>query len=63
MGRPWITVAFDIATRVVLGFALRLEPPSATSVGLALAMACLPKDQWLRIITLTSPGLLLESLH
>jgi len=30
MGRPWITVAFDIATRVVLGFALRLEPPSAT---------------------------------
>jgi putative transposase len=48
MGRPWITVAFDIATRVVLGFALRLEPPSATSVGLALAMACLPKEQWLK---------------
>src|SRR6202789_1290414 len=48
MGRPWITVAFDIATRVVLGFALRVEPPSATSVGLALAMACLPKEQWLK---------------
>jgi putative transposase len=48
MGRPWITVAFDIATRVVLGFALRLEPPSATSVGLTLTMACLPKDQWLK---------------
>ena len=48
VGRPWITVAFDIATRVVLGFALRLEPPSATSVGLALAMACLPKEQWLK---------------
>jgi putative transposase len=48
MGRPWITVAFDIATRVVLGFALRLESPSATSVGLALTMACLPKDQWLK---------------
>jgi putative transposase len=46
MGRPWITVAFDIATRVVLGVALPLEPPSATSVG--LAMACLPKDQWLK---------------
>jgi transposase InsO family protein len=43
MGRPWITVAIDIATRVVLGFALRLDPPSATSVGLALTMACLPK--------------------
>jgi putative transposase len=48
MGRPWITIAFDIATRVVLGFALRLGPPSATSVGLALTMACLPKDQWLK---------------
>lgn len=48
MGRPWITVAFDIATRVVLGFALRLDPPSATSVGLAQSMACLPKDEWLK---------------
>src|SRR5450631_51788 len=48
MGRPWITVAFDIATRVVLGFALGLDPPSATSVGLALSIACLPKDRWLK---------------
>ncbi len=48
MGRPWITVAFDIATRTVLGFYLSLSAPSATSVGLVMAMACLPKDQWLR---------------
>ncbi len=48
MGRPWITVAIDIATRVVLGFALRLDPPSATSVGLALTMACLQKSEWLK---------------
>jgi hypothetical protein len=48
MGRPWITVVIDIATRVVLGFALRLDPPSATSVGLALTMACLPKNEWLK---------------
>jgi putative transposase len=48
MGRPWITVAIDIATRVVLGFALRLDPPSATSVGLALTMACLSKNEWLK---------------
>jgi putative transposase len=48
MGRPWITVAFYNATRVVLVMALKLEPPSATSVGLALAMACLPKEQWLK---------------
>jgi putative transposase len=48
MGRPWVTVVIDIATRVVLGFALRLDPPSATSVGLALTMACLPKSEWLK---------------
>ncbi len=47
MGRPWITIAFDIATRAVLGFHLSLHPPSAVSVGMALAMACLPKDRWL----------------
>jgi putative transposase len=48
MGRPWVTIAFDIATRVVLGFVLSLHPPSSVSVGLALAMAGLPKDQWLQ---------------
>lgn len=48
MGRPWITVAFDIATRTVLGFHLSLSAPSSTSVGLVMAMARLPKAQWLR---------------
>jgi transposase InsO family protein len=48
MGRPWVTIAFDVATRVVLAFILSLNPPSATSVGLALSMAALPKDRWLK---------------
>jgi transposase InsO family protein len=48
MGRPWLTIAFDVATRVVLAFILSLNPPSATSVGLALSMAALPKDRWLK---------------
>ena len=47
LGRPWISVAFDIATRAVLGFHLSLNAPSATSVGMVMAMACLPKHQWL----------------
>jgi len=25
MGRPWVTVAFDVATRVALGFVLSLN--------------------------------------
>ncbi len=47
MGRPWITIAFDIGTRAVLGFHLSLHAPSSVSVGMALAMACLPKEEWL----------------
>jgi putative transposase len=47
MGRPWITVAFDIATRAVLGFHLSLNAPSSISVGLTLAMVGLPKERWL----------------
>jgi putative transposase len=48
MGRPWVTIAFDVATRVVLAFILSLNPPSATAVGLAIAIAGLPKDRWLK---------------
>lgn len=48
IGRPWVTIVFDVATRVVLGFLLSLAAPSATSVGLAISMAGLPKDRWLK---------------
>jgi transposase InsO family protein len=43
IGRRWITVIFDVASRAVLGFHATLEAPSATSVAMALSMACLPK--------------------
>jgi putative transposase len=43
IGRPWLTLAVDVATRMVAGFHLTLEPPSVTSVALALSMAVLPK--------------------
>jgi putative transposase len=48
IGRPWITVVFDVATRAVLGFHATLESPSATSVAMALSMACRPKGASLR---------------
>jgi putative transposase len=35
--RPWLTLAIDVATRVVAGFHLSLQPPSALSVALALS--------------------------
>ncbi|PGH56867.1 hypothetical protein CRT60_10140 [Azospirillum palustre] len=48
LGRPWVTFIIDVATRMVAGFYLTLDPPSTTSVALALTHAVLPKDEWLR---------------
>jgi putative transposase len=41
--RPWLTLAIDVASRMVAGFYLTLEPPSATSVALAIQNLVLPK--------------------
>ncbi|MEQ8239465.1 MAG: DDE-type integrase/transposase/recombinase [Cyclobacteriaceae bacterium] len=45
IGRPWLTVAIDVYSRVVSGFYLSYDPPSAMSVGLCLAMSILPKEK------------------
>lgn len=47
IGRPWITVAIDVFSRMVAGFYVSLDPPGAMSVGLCLAHAMLPKELWL----------------
>ena len=47
IGRPWITVAIDVNSRMVTGFLVTLDPPSALSVGLVIAQSMLPKEQWL----------------
>jgi putative transposase len=43
IGRPWLTLVIDVATRVILGFYLSLDAPSSTSVASALSHAILPK--------------------
>ena len=48
IGRPWLTLAVDVATRVVVGFYVSLEAPSSTSVALCLTHAVLPKEPWLK---------------
>ena len=48
IGRPWLTLAIDVATRVVVGFYVSLEAPSSTSVALCLTQAVLPKELWLK---------------
>ena len=47
IGRPWITLAIDVATRMVTGFYLSLEPPSRASIGLCLLHAVYDKTAWL----------------
>jgi putative transposase len=47
VGRPWVTLAIDVFSRMVTGCSVRLEPPGAWAVGLCLAHAILPKDTWL----------------
>jgi putative transposase len=44
-GRPWLTLAIDVATRVVLGWYLTMDAPSSISVAMCLAHAMLPKPE------------------
>jgi putative transposase len=65
-GRPWITLAIDVMTRMVTGFHLALEPPSRTSVGLCLLHAVYDKTAWLAERGIDAPwpiGGLPEALH
>lgn len=48
-GRPWITVAIDVFSRMVTGYYLSYDPPSTTSVAMCMAHSILPKDDWLTL--------------
>jgi putative transposase len=50
--KPWVTIVLDVCTRVVLGFHLSFDPPSAFSVGRAIAHAILRKEKFLKSIGL-----------
>jgi hypothetical protein len=45
--RPSPTVVIDVFSRMVMGFAIYLEKPSAFSAEIATAHAVLPKEDWL----------------
>lgn len=47
VGRPYVTVAIDVASRCVVGLVVTLEAPSATSVGLCMAHMVTDKRAWL----------------
>ena len=47
LGRPWITLAIDVFSRLVVGYYISYDHPGALATGLCLSMAILPKDGWL----------------
>lgn len=47
VGRPYLTLAMDVFSRMVVGFYLSYDPPSAASVGLCLAQAMCSKREYL----------------
>jgi putative transposase len=55
VGRPWITLAIDVFSRMVAGFYISFDPPGAMAVGLCLAHAILPKDTWLTQHNIATP--------
>jgi len=48
LGRPYISLAVDLHTRVVLGFYVSLLPPSAVSVAMLMESCVLPKAAFLQ---------------
>lgn len=44
IGRPWLTLAIDVFSRMVAGYDLSFEHPGALAVGLCLVSAILPKE-------------------
>lgn len=47
IGRPWITLAIDVYSRMVVGYYLSFDSPSETSIAICVAHSVLPKDEWL----------------
>ncbi|WP_187648735.1 Mu transposase C-terminal domain-containing protein [Nitrosophilus labii] len=48
IGRPYLTLALDVYSRMIYGFHLTLDAPSLYSVGQTLYMGLLPKEEYLQ---------------
>lgn len=53
IGRPYITAAVDVFSRMIVGLYISFDPPSATSVALCLAHAICPKREYLAELGVT----------
>ena len=48
LGRPWLTLAIDVLSRMVTGFYLSMDAPSRLSVSLCLLHSVFDKSAWLK---------------
>ena len=48
IGRPWLTLAMDVCSRMVTGFYLTMEAPSRLSTSLCLLHSVFDKSAWLK---------------
>lgn len=55
LGRPWVTLAIDVRSRMVVGVHVTFDAPSATSVALCLLNTLLPKDGFLKWLKIDAP--------
>lgn len=47
IGRPYVTLAIDVFSRMIVGYYLSFDPPSETSVAMCIGQSVLPKEQWI----------------
>lgn len=50
IGRPWLTLAVDVYSRMVTGYYLSLDEPCEASVGLCVARSISPKEELLQAL-------------
>jgi len=53
IGKPWITLAIDVFSRMVTGFYISFDPPGAMATGMCMVHSILPKENWLANLDLT----------
>ncbi|MCB1735179.1 MAG: DDE-type integrase/transposase/recombinase [Gammaproteobacteria bacterium] len=47
IGRPWITIAIDVFSRMVVGWYIAFDPPGVLGTGICISNAILGKNTWL----------------
>lgn len=55
IGRPYLTIAIDCFSRMITGFYITLEAPSALSVGLCVSHSMMMKEIWLAKFGIATP--------